>query len=126
MRCRVYLSPDSGAAGAAMESDFNEGIGRIMNNRNLYIKLLNSFLNGDYMLKLRNSVEANDPDQIRQEAHTLKGVAANLSLNGLAAKASDLDHAVRDGQLDQVASMMMLIEASYEKTVAEIHAYIQG
>ncbi|MCL2548669.1 MAG: Hpt domain-containing protein [Symbiobacteriaceae bacterium] len=121
MNQRIWLSADDSGA---PECNFTEGISRMMNNRNLYIRLLTKFRDTDNMTGLRNAVESGDADKIRMEAHTLKGVAANLGLNGLSAKASNLDHAVRDGHMDQVSSLMQLIETSFTLTMEELAAYI--
>ena len=123
-----WHSADAGSdtGSEPMESNFSEGIARMMNNRNLYVRLLTKFQATDNMEALRQAMQAGDPEKIRMEAHTLKGVAANLGLNGLSNKASDLDHAVRDGHMDTINALMQLIEDSYVKTMAEVAAYIAG
>ncbi|MCL2497621.1 MAG: Hpt domain-containing protein [Symbiobacteriaceae bacterium] len=110
----------------AAETNFAEGIARMMNNRSLYVRLLTKFHTTDNISALRAAVASGIPDQIRMEAHTLKGVAANLSLAGLSNKAADLDHAVKDGHMDQVAALMQIIEESYAITMTEVAAYIAG
>ena len=118
---RKWLNADDTGAS---ECSFSEGIARMMNNRNLYLRLLNKFKDADNMTGLRNATASGDAEKIRMEAHTLKGVAGNLGLNGLSARAADLDHAVRDGHMDQVAELMQKIEDSFAKTMAEIEAFI--
>ena len=108
------------------ETNFTEGIVRMMNNRNLYVRLLSKFIAADNLIGLRDAVNSGDAEKIRVEAHTLKGVAANLGLTGLSAKAAALDYAVRDGHMDQVNELMASVEESYKLTLADIDAYIAG
>ena len=117
---RWHTTDETGAS----ECNFAEGVARIMNNRSIYLRLLNKFKDTDNMSGLRNAVESGDHEKIRMEAHTLKGVAANLGLNGLSGKAADLDNALREGHGDQISALMERIEASFIATMAEIAAYI--
>jgi HPt (histidine-containing phosphotransfer) domain-containing protein len=60
-----------------------EGKKRIRNNTELYVKLLTNFKTGTNLDALVSAVDAQDWEKARSEAHTLKGVAANLSLTEL-------------------------------------------
>ena len=119
---RWHSSDGEGAS--EPECNFTEGIARMMNNRSLYVRLLTKFQTTDNMTPLRVAVESGDGEKIRMEAHTLKGVAANLGLKNLSARAANLDNAIREGHQDQAASLMQLIEESYVKTMLELEAYI--
>jgi len=120
-----WLSEGTGS-GSGAECDFGEGIQRMMNNKKLYTRLLTSFVESDYMQKVRDSVAGGDPGEIRAAAHTMKGVAANLSLNTLRFHLEKLDHTVRDGVYDDLLSLLANIEESYERTLVEIAAYIEA
>ena len=121
MFCSKWLSPDE--AGSP-ECNFAEGIARMMNNRNLYVRLLTKFRDADNMTGLRTAASNSDAEKIRMEAHTLKGVSANLGLNNLSARAADLDHAVRDGHMEKVPELMQLVEDSFARTMEEIIAFM--
>jgi HPt (histidine-containing phosphotransfer) domain-containing protein len=60
-----------------------EGIKRLMNNRTLYLKLLNNFQGRYLTQKIIEAIDAKNYEAVAQSAHTLKGVAANLSLTAL-------------------------------------------
>jgi HPt (histidine-containing phosphotransfer) domain-containing protein len=60
-----------------------DGLKRLMNNRALYLKLLNSFQGKDLAQKIIEAIDGKNCEAVGQAAHTLKGVAANLSLTAL-------------------------------------------
>ena len=120
-----WLSEGAGS-GSGTECDFDEGIKRMMNNKKLYIRLLTSFVDSDYMQKVRDSVAGGNPEEIRAAAHTMKGVAANLSLNALRYHLERMDHSVRDGVLDGLQTLLENIEASYARTLIEVAAYMES
>jgi len=79
--------------------NIREGIGRIANNQKIYAKLMASFLKGDYAKQLRNDYECSDWAAASATAHTIKGVAANLSLTALYDQSVVLENELRDGQI---------------------------
>ena len=60
-----------------------EGKKRLMNNGKLYAKLLGKFKTDTKIDDLMSFVEAQEWEKAQAEAHTIKGVAANLSLTEL-------------------------------------------
>ena len=107
-----------------MESNFAVGIVRMMNNKALYVRLLTKFKSTDNIASLDAAIKAGDMDLIKMEAHTLKGVAANLALDGLSAKAAALDLAVKEGRVNDIEELFNTIKESYTVTMAEIEVYI--
>ena len=57
-----------------------EGKKRVMNNAKLYTKLLTKFKDGTNLDDLITFAEAQDWEKAQAAAHTIKGIAANLSL----------------------------------------------
>jgi CheY-like chemotaxis protein len=94
-------TPRSGA-GAAGELpriegvDVVTGLRRVGGNRNLYLRLLRRFAEGQAgaARRVRQALVAGDRATAEREAHTVKGVAANLGLAGLSDLAAALEHAV--------------------------------
>ena len=76
----------------------SEGLGRMMNNQNLYVKMLTTFKNGSYLENLVLAVESGDKDKAVFEAHTLKGVAANLSFPAISIEAKALEAKLKSGE----------------------------
>ena len=60
-----------------------EGLKRLMNDKKLYFKLLNSFDGKKYANELTANINAGDFKAAAVTAHTIKGIAANLGLTAL-------------------------------------------
>jgi HPt (histidine-containing phosphotransfer) domain-containing protein len=89
-------------------ADFNyvnveEGKKRVMNNTKLFAKLLGKFKEDNSINELEIALSKGDYEKAQASAHTLKGIAANLSLiklhkecveieSGIKAKAVNPDH----------------------------------
>jgi HPt (histidine-containing phosphotransfer) domain-containing protein len=102
--------------------NFDEGINRVMNNVKLYIKLLGKFKADANFTDLAAHLSAGDLEKARVSAHTLKGLAANLSLTELFDRIRDLEDqikggAVREGALDTLKNV-------YEETVRKLDEVI--
>ena len=61
-------------------ADVDDGLKRCMNNEAFYLKLTARVPGDENFDKLRDAVAAGDLDAAFAAAHTLKGVAGNLSL----------------------------------------------
>jgi HPt (histidine-containing phosphotransfer) domain-containing protein len=60
-----------------------EGLKRVVNNKKLYVKLLTQFRTGYNLDDLLALSEAEEWEKAQAAAHTIKGIAANLSLTEL-------------------------------------------
>lgn len=60
-----------------------EGLARCMNNETFYLMLVNKFISSTDLTNLENAIKNKDLDTAFKEAHSLKGVAGNLSLTPL-------------------------------------------
>ena len=67
----------------AIGCNTSEGLARCMNNEAFYLMLVNKFIATTDLSKLENALKSNDLDTAFKEAHSLKGVAGNLSLTPL-------------------------------------------
>ena len=67
----------------AIGCNTSEGLARCMNNEAFYLMLVNKFIATIDLSKLENALKSNDLDTAFKEAHSLKGVAGNLSLTPL-------------------------------------------
>ncbi len=94
-------TPRSGAAAGELPQiegvDAVAGLRRVGGNRDLYLRLLRRFAEGQAgaARRVRQALLAGDRATAEREAHTVKGVAANLGLAGLSDLAAALEHAVR-------------------------------
>ncbi|WP_424244586.1 PAS domain S-box-containing protein [Elusimicrobium posterum] len=92
--------------------DVADGLSRVLNNKKLYYKLLVSFDGRKLAGQLTAAIREKDFDKIAMEAHTLKGVAANLGLKCI----SDVAQTVETGAKKN-HDMSMLSESINQITV---------
>lgn len=73
--------------------DVNAGLRRVSNNKNLYMKILNKFVesNRTFEEDIKQSIKENDFEKTARIAHTLKGVAGNIGANELYNLAKDYE-----------------------------------
>ena len=82
--------------------DVNDGIERVMGNRDLYRRMLRRFRN-DYQhgaLPIRSALSVDDPILAHRLAHTLKGASGMVGAHRLHARASALEEAIRTNAHD--------------------------
>lgn len=82
--------------------DVNDGIERVMGNREMYGRMLRRFRN-DYQhgaLPIRTALSDNDPILAHRLVHTLKGAAGMVGAQRLHARASALEEAIRTNAAD--------------------------
>lgn len=71
--------------------DVADGLRRLMNNKKIYFNLLKRFDGRELTNDLINNMKDGDFPNIKKNAHTLKGVAANLALAELRNLAIDIE-----------------------------------
>jgi HPt (histidine-containing phosphotransfer) domain-containing protein len=98
--------------------DTASGLTRVGGNMALYKRLLGKFKDGNYRVNLETQLASGDTEGAAAMAHTLKGVAANLSLTEINALALQIETAVKNGG-DWAALLPQLAEAE-EATLREI------
>ncbi|MDR1286174.1 MAG: Hpt domain-containing protein [Treponema sp.] len=106
----------------AVYVNFDEGLRRVMNNAGLYVKLLAKFRNETSLDEISASLEAGDYEKARTAAHTVKGLAANLSLIELFEKTRDLESQIRAKSVRPGA--FEGVKAVFEETVKEVDKVI--
>ena len=100
-----------------------DAMGRLGNNKKLYAMLLKKF-NGTAMLEdLKNKLSGGDVVGSQSQAHTIKGLAANLSLQDLREKAEAVELALKkSGTTDGIDTAE--ISESTEATQEAVAAWI--
>ena len=87
----------------AMYIDADDGMKRVGNNKKVYAMILKKFNGAALLEDLKAKLESGDYAGSQAQAHTIKGLAANLSLQDLREKAEALEHALKDaGSTDGV------------------------
>ena len=106
--------------GELMLIDVDDGTSRLGGNLALYKKLLQKFIDGNYTQAIETELAAGNMEAAVAAAHTIKGVAANLSLKRVNALALDLEQQLKNAQ--PYEETFTLLKAAAEDTVAEINA----
>ena len=99
----------------------NDAMARLNNNKKLYIMLLKKFDAKKMLDDLLEQVKSGDISAAAASAHTIKGLAANLSLADLREKAESLDIKFKGGEINVDTSE---IESSTANTIEAINAWI--
>ena len=102
--------------------DFTDGVKRVMNNKKLYTKLLAKFRSENKLDGLEAAIAAGDLEKARTEAHTIKGVAANLSLSELYKQSLALETRIKEGAADP--ALFETVKTAFAKTLQEIDKVI--
>ena len=110
---------------AAMGGDYEEVKGRLRSGR-LVEKFALKFLADPSYDALTASMAAQDYEEAFRAAHTIKGVAQNLSFTALYQSASALSEALRGGFSPEAPALAAQVDADYAKTAAAIRAYQEG
>ena len=76
-----------------------EGKNRVMGNGKLYAKLLTKFKNDTNFRDLEEFASVQDWEKAQAAAHTIKGIAANLSLTELFNQSLDVETQVKGKSL---------------------------
>lgn len=100
--------------------DVSGALERFMGNDALLERFLKKFLNDTNYEKLTSAVSAGNQEDALTAAHTLKGVAGNLSMTGLFDLLNTQVTAFRDGDWDKAVNLMPEISKNYEALSAVI------
>ncbi|MDR0690127.1 MAG: Hpt domain-containing protein [Spirochaetaceae bacterium] len=79
--------------------DIEEGRKRVMGNTKLYIKLLNKFKADPNLEALLAAVEKTDYEKAQGLVHTIKGIAANLSLTELYKQSVEFETQIKNREV---------------------------
>lgn len=97
--------------------DAADALDRFLGNEELLRKFLRRFPQDGNMDRLRQALAAGDAEAAFTAAHTLKGVAGNLSLRTLYDRLCPAVEALRTGDLNTAAAAMPSLEAAYQQVL---------
>lgn len=109
-------------AGVAID----DALRRMMNNETLLFRLLGRFLQDNSFGALQQALAEGRTQDAFAAAHTLKGVAGNLSLQPLFALSCDLVEDLRSGDLAAAQGKFPALEAQYHTTCAALEHLTKG
>ena len=99
----------------------NDAMARLNNNKKLYIMLLKKFDAPKMLDELLGHIKNGDVAAAEASAHTIKGLAANLSLADLRAKAESIDTQLKGGDINIDTAE---IELSVTNTIVAVNTWI--
>lgn len=104
--------------------DWKEAIARVLNKRDMYIKLLAKFIETerDTPSKVAQALKNGNTEEARNLVHSTKGAAANLGAKALAAAALELEMAVKAGA-DSDRALSHFADAHMD-TLVTMHAFM--
>lgn len=97
--------------------NYEGALARFMGNEALLTRFLKKFLDDPNFLDLQGAIDRGDAEGAFRAAHTLKGVAGNLSLTELYNKASAIAEALRGGDLESAKGLMPDVQTAYKKII---------
>lgn len=97
--------------------NWRDAMGRVVNNRGLYVKLLGRFVESQANVPaaIGAALEAGNQEEARHLTHTLKGAAANLGAEVLAEAAMRLEETILGGS--HAAGHLGAVSQAFEDTV---------
>jgi CheY-like chemotaxis protein len=104
--------------------DLEEGISRVNGNAKLFKKLLMDFgENGStYVSDIRTSLAEHNIEDAKRAAHTLKGVAGNISATDIHVIATQLDQALAEQDSQKYGALL----ADLEKVMCALEMTLRG
>jgi len=105
-----------------MYLDEKSALARLGNNKKLYIMLLNNFKDDKSYMSLKESFKMGDTKKSVLNAHSIKGVSANLSLLTLYEEASKIEEQLKNNEIDMDA--IDALGAVIDATNSEIDKYL--
>jgi len=99
-----------------------EGKKRVMNNGKLYAKLLTKFKSDTNLADLVTFAAAQDWEKAQASAHTIKGIAANLSLTELFNQSLDVETQIKGKSLN--SGSLDSLKLCFTETIAAVDGVI--
>lgn len=97
------------------ESGINltEALERFLGNEALFEQFLKKFVSDPSFQEMVTCMELGDSKKAFKAAHTLKGVAGNLSMDGIYQAVVPIVEALRTGDLTQAQKLFPVLEKNY-------------
>ena len=101
-------------------ADYADVLNRMMQKEALVIRFAKKFVDDKSYETLCEAMNDKNVEEAFRAAHTLKGVAQNLSLKALYEPASELTEKLRAGEMDGTEEMLEKVAVEYQKTIDAI------
>lgn len=101
-------------------ADYEDVLNRMLGKEALVEKFAKKFLDDNSYEQLIKAMQEKNTEEAFRAAHTLKGVAQNLSFTGLYQPASALTEILRKGEMDGTQELLQQVCEEYKKTISFI------
>ncbi|HIJ95821.1 MAG TPA: response regulator [Desulfuromonadales bacterium] len=123
--CQTGLTEQVELAPVFNRSDLLERLG---GREEMVARFVGMFLKNvaGYLELLAAAIAQNDGEQVRIQAHTIKGAAANISASRMRATAATLETRAREGQLDEAVALLSQLNedhAAFQREISGQAAY---
>ncbi|MDR0503523.1 MAG: Hpt domain-containing protein [Treponema sp.] len=102
--------------------NFNEGVKRVMDNAKFYVRMLAKFKDNNCIHELEEAFTSGDLEKSQTAAHTLKGLAGNLSLTELYNQCLELETQIKAKSVNP--DQITVVKDAHAKTLAEVDKVI--
>lgn len=102
--------------------DYNDAMERFAGNEELFLKLIGMFLDDTSMSNLVAAMEEGDWEQAEHRAHSLKGVAGNLSFETLYQESAAISRLLREGNVSEAETHLPPAISAYNKAKEAAHS----
>ena len=97
--------------------DYDDALDRFAGNAALFRRLALKYLDDTHYAGLEAALDAGDYEEAYAQAHTLKGVAGNLSLADLYRAAARVSDALRNGEVELAKSHLPEVARAHERAL---------
>lgn len=107
--------------------DVNDGIERVMGNRDLYSRMLRRFRSDyqDGVLPIRTALVSNDKALAHRMVHTIKGASGMIGAHRLHLRACQLEEAIRMGAADQ-RELLASLSPEFDRVLHLLDVLLDG
>lgn len=102
--------------------NYTSGLERFMNNEAMFQRFLKKFAQDDSYNQLCNALSTGDCEAAFRAAHTLKGVAGNLSMDTLFHALTSQTEQLRSGDLESARAAQPQIDTVYHAILDALSA----
>lgn len=103
-----------------LDVDYKRLLSRFSDNKMLLIKFMKKFLDDETYSALKHSVEEENYEKILTNAHTLKGISANLGFDRLSGFCAEIVSSIREGNHAKVLPAYQKAAKEYQLVVGVI------
>ncbi|MCP4700791.1 MAG: response regulator [Gammaproteobacteria bacterium] len=121
-RAKIEEALESGLPDKLAGINISAGLTRLGGNKRLFKKLLINFCqdNADAVRTISEALDKEEQAPALRLAHTLKGLAANLSMQSLSGAAKSLETAVRQGEKARYADLLEEAQQSLNEVLEAV------